>query len=380
MRLAACSDRARHVRRDARLGATRVWPTVTITAAKGCELDRTEFAAGGITFTDREQGRDRGQRGRAAVRRAHPRREGERAAGLGGQFAVTLDAGHVHALLPRARRPSARTHHGDRARPRPATTTLAALLAQGTDGLQAATSTPRSATSSTPPSKLATALHGTDLAAAQRAYIAARPFYEKIEPVAESFVNGTQNLDADIDARANDVPASQWSGFHRIEKGLFQDKSAGRAGHAGATGSSPTCRSCSARPKALTYQPTDLANGAAGPARRGRRRARSPARRSGTRTSTCVDMANNVEGAEQAFAAARAGAEEDRRRRSPRTIAARFTALDNVHRQRTARTGNASGYVLYTDARPTPTAARSPPAVKAVQEPLSRVAGKVANA
>ena len=52
---------------------------------------------------------------------------------------------------------------------------------------------------------LDTALHGTNLAAAQTAYMKARPFYEKIEPVAESFVQGSDSLDTDIDARIGDT-------------------------------------------------------------------------------------------------------------------------------------------------------------------------------
>ena len=38
-----------------------------------------------------------------------------------------------------------------------------------------------------------------------------------IEPVAESF----GDLDPAIDARANDVPRPQWTGFHRIEQILW---------------------------------------------------------------------------------------------------------------------------------------------------------------
>jgi iron uptake system component EfeO len=56
-----------------------------------------------------------------------------------------------------------------------------------------------------------------DGAAAKRAYGAARIPYERIEPVAESF----GDLDAAIDARAGDVPASQWGGFHKIEQALW---------------------------------------------------------------------------------------------------------------------------------------------------------------
>jgi iron uptake system EfeUOB component EfeO/EfeM len=45
----------------------------------------------------------------------------------------------------------------------------------------------------------------------------ARVPYERIEPVAESF--GT--LDPAIDARAGDVSADQWTGFHPIERTLW---------------------------------------------------------------------------------------------------------------------------------------------------------------
>jgi iron uptake system component EfeO len=48
---------------------------------------------------------------------------------------------------------------------------------------------------------------------------AARIPYEKIEPVAESF----GDLDPRIDARENDVPRSEFGGFHRIEKALWEE-------------------------------------------------------------------------------------------------------------------------------------------------------------
>ena len=73
-----------------------------------------------------------------------------------------------------------------------------------------------------PVKELAAALKAGDLAAAQAAYIKARPFYERIEPVAESF----PELDPAIDLRAGDVEAgTEWTGFHPIEQGLFEKKS-----------------------------------------------------------------------------------------------------------------------------------------------------------
>jgi iron uptake system component EfeO len=57
---------------------------------------------------------------------------------------------------------------------------------------------------------------------AKSLYAAARIPYERIEPVAESF----GSLDPRIDARENDVSASEFEGFHRIEKALWEEDTA----------------------------------------------------------------------------------------------------------------------------------------------------------
>jgi iron uptake system component EfeO len=61
-----------------------------------------------------------------------------------------------------------------------------------------------------------------NVAKAKSLYPAARIPYERIEPVAETF----GDLDPRIDARANDVPASEFGGFHRIEKALWEEGTA----------------------------------------------------------------------------------------------------------------------------------------------------------
>jgi iron uptake system component EfeO len=61
-----------------------------------------------------------------------------------------------------------------------------------------------------------------NVAEAKDLYPAARVPYERIEPVAESF----GSLDPRIDARENDVPASEFEGFHRIEKALWEEGAA----------------------------------------------------------------------------------------------------------------------------------------------------------
>ncbi|HEY3492059.1 MAG TPA: iron uptake system protein EfeO [Solirubrobacterales bacterium] len=60
-----------------------------------------------------------------------------------------------------------------------------------------------------------------DVAKAKSLYAAARIPYERIEPVAEAF----GSLDPRIDARENDVPASEFEGFHRLEKALWEEES-----------------------------------------------------------------------------------------------------------------------------------------------------------
>ena len=81
--------------------------------------------------------------------------------------------------------------------------------------------------------------------------------------MAESFTTtGNDNLDADIDARADDVPADEWTGFHRIEKGLFEDKSLTGLATYGDGLVANVQQAADARPTGLTYQPAELANGA----------------------------------------------------------------------------------------------------------------------
>jgi iron uptake system component EfeO len=63
------------------------------------------------------------------------------------------------------------------------------------------------------------AVEAGDVEKAKSLYAPARIPYEKIEPVAESF----GGLDPRIDARENDVPKDEWSGFHVIEQALWVD-------------------------------------------------------------------------------------------------------------------------------------------------------------
>jgi iron uptake system component EfeO len=58
-----------------------------------------------------------------------------------------------------------------------------------------------------------------DVNAAKAQFPTARTYYERIEPVAESFPN---DLDPRIDLREADLePGQRWTGFHRLEKDLW---------------------------------------------------------------------------------------------------------------------------------------------------------------
>jgi iron uptake system component EfeO len=96
-----------------------------------------------------------------------------------------------------------------------------------------------------------------DVARAKALYAAARIPYERIEPVAESF----GDLDPRIDARENDVPKSEWSGFHPIELALWVEGST--------AGMAPVAKQLQAdveelqeRAETVDLQPAQIANGA----------------------------------------------------------------------------------------------------------------------
>jgi iron uptake system component EfeO len=64
------------------------------------------------------------------------------------------------------------------------------------------------------------AVEAGEIEKAKKLYPEPRINYERIEPVAESF----GDLDPRIDARENDVKPSEFGGFHRIEKALWEEE------------------------------------------------------------------------------------------------------------------------------------------------------------
>jgi iron uptake system component EfeO len=105
--------------------------------------------------------------------------------------------------------------------------------------------------------KFAAAVEAGDVAKAKALYVPARVPYERIEPIAESF----GDLDPAIDARAGDVPAKSWTGFHPIEKALWVEGTT--------AGMTPVARGLVAdvqrlqrKVRGVELQPAQIANGA----------------------------------------------------------------------------------------------------------------------
>ncbi len=294
------------------------------------------------------------------------------APGFSGSFALQLGAGEYTIYCPGAttEKSSFKVTGGSVSQ---APTTASGLLAQGTTSYaQYVNSQVSLMISSTQP--LVDAIAKNDLAAAQAAYGKARPYYERIEPVAESFTSGQDDLDGDIDARADDVPAAQWTGYHRIEKGLFQDKStAGLQTYA--AGLMANLKKLQSLTANLTYQPAELANGAVELLDEA-----SKTKITGEEERyshlDLVDLQANMEGSEQAFAALKPGLEKIDPALSDE-IATRFAAADSLLNKYRAVSG-IGGFVSFLTLETADTTAIAQ-ALQAVIEPLSHVAGKVVN-
>jgi FTR1 family protein len=187
--------------------------TVNLTLSDaGCEPGSLQLASGPTTFEVTNKGTSKvteaevvqGDRALAEVENV--------TSGLSGRFSLTLQPGRYELRCTGGTRESgALVVSGKRAQ-----TALDPALQRGVDGYRAYLER-ETASLVTGVEGLRAALASGDLAAARRAYATARVPYERIEPVAESF----GDLDPRIDARANDVPKSRWTGFHPIERRLW---------------------------------------------------------------------------------------------------------------------------------------------------------------
>jgi iron uptake system component EfeO len=178
-------------------------------------------------------------------------------AGIKGSFSLNLDPGKYVVSCPTGDAEDQGTLLASgtaTAKPKGAS---AALLEQATNGykryVEAEAALLRAGVA-----RFAGALERGDLTRAKELFGPVRAHYETIEPVAESF----GDLDPEIDARVNDVEKpSEWSGFHRIEKTLWQENTT-RGTEAYARKLKRDVDTLAQKVRTLQLQPAQLANGA----------------------------------------------------------------------------------------------------------------------
>src|SRR4051794_19027444 len=206
-----------------------------------------------------------------------------------------------------------------------------------------------------------------DVASAKPLFPVSRSYWERIEPVAESF----GDIDPKIDGREDDErdPGVQWTGYHRLEKDLW------------VTGLQPDStaiadqlmvdiKDLQSRVAPLSFTPVELANGAKellDEVATGKITGEED-RYSHT---DLWDFKANVEGSQGAVSALRPVIDDKDKQLGP-TLDARFKAVDDL--LATYQVGD--GYKLYTDLTEADKK-KMTDAVDALAEPVSQVAGVV---
>ncbi|WP_086692539.1 iron uptake system protein EfeO [Streptomyces recifensis] len=105
----------------------------------------------------------------------------------------------------------------------------------------------------------AKAVQAGDLDAAKKAYAPSRLGWERTEPVAESF----GDIDPKVDTRADGLEDGQkWTGWHRLEKSLWQDKKIGAEDKKLAAELVTDLKDWQHRVGKAEITPTSMANGA----------------------------------------------------------------------------------------------------------------------
>jgi iron uptake system component EfeO len=366
-------------------GAAQV--NVTLTSASGsdaCNLDQDTVAAGPVTFTVTNTDS-------AAITEVEllsdDRIIGEKenlAPGLAPvSFTLTLGGGDYQVYCPGAAQDTLPFTVTGEAAPTP-TGGVQAVLKEGTDGY-AKYVDGVVADMVTAVGTLKAAVDSGDLAAAQEAYAKARPYYERIESDVDGFVldgfdptDNSGNLDYLIDMRASNLdPAAGWHGFHAIERDLYKRGAITSDTKALAAELAKNVDLLEGLTKTLTYKPEDLANGAAGLLEEVQANKIKGEEELYSHIDL-VDFAGNVEGAEQAFAFLKPGL-TDIDPDLTAQVAARF---DDVKKLlvKYEDPDAPGGYVTYTAKQRDSDAPSLSRAIQALQEPLAKIAEKVATA
>lgn len=366
-------------------GASQVAITLTGDNGDACALDYDSVPAGPVTFTVSNESS-------TAITEVELQSQnrilGEKenlAPGLAPvSFTVRLDGGSYQIYCP-----GADTETLDfTVTGASATATggsVSALLQQGTEGYADYTKGVV-ADMVTAVGSLQQAVDSGDVETAKKQYALARPFYEKIESDVDGFVldgfdatDNHGNLDYLIDMRESTPvdPAVGWSGFHAIERDLFQTGAITATTKQYAADLVSNTQKLQTVMSTLEYKPEDLANGAADLLEEVQS-TKITGEEEAYSHIDLVDFAGNVEGAQQAFAFLRPGLEEIDASLSDQ-VATQFDAVNKLldgYRDSSAL----GGYKQWTTELQETDAATLSKAVQALQEPLSRIAEKVATA
>ncbi|WP_339115411.1 iron uptake system protein EfeO [Thioclava sp. GXIMD2076] len=365
-------------------GAAQVAITMTSDNGGSCKLSATEAAAGPVTFTVTNQ--------TATALTEVELLSGNRiigekenlAPGLPSvTFTVTLGGGSYDIYCPGAD-PQKTAFTVTGAAAKRAEGSVSELLDKGTADYSAYVNKTVDAMV-VAVTKLDADITAGDLEAAKTDYAHARPFYERIEADVDGFVmdgfdatDNHGNLDYLIDMRAsNEDPAVGWSGYHAIERDLFERGAITDDTKTTAHELLKNVKLLDQLAPSLEFWPEDLANGAADLLEEVQSTKISGEEEAYSHIDL-ADFAGNVEGAEQAFAYLEPGMAQidpDLTKRVSDEFD-KVRALLDGYRDNTVP----GGYVLYTDALKASDKVTLSRAIQSLQEPLSRVAEKVATA
>lgn len=340
-------------------------PIAVAATDSSCKLDRTELDAGTSTFEITNTG--------SKVTEFYVYAEGDRimgeveniGPGLSRKLIVELPAGSYQGTCkPGMKGTGIRT----------ALKVTGASASLGTDAqLAEATASyqryvkSQSAALMTKTTEFVTAVKAEDVEKAKALFPVARTYWERIEPVAESF----GDLDPKIDARENDVePGTEWTGFHRIEKDLWVTQDISKD-DALANQLLKDVQEVVTKSNAVTLAPLQLANGAKellDEVATGKITGEED-RYSHT---DLWDFQANVEGSKAAIAALRPTL-EDRDPALAKELDTQFAAVQTLLDAQATD----DGFTLYTELTQAEVKAFAT-AVDALSEPLSQVAAVVA--
>lgn len=365
-------------------GVSRVSVTLTNDGSDKCAVSATEVPAGPVTFTVQ----NKSSTAITEVELLQDQRIlGEKenlAPGLAAvRFTATLTGGKYQVYCPGADRELTELTVTGKATSS-ASSSASTLLDEGTKGY--AEYVDGQVTDMVAAvRKLRADVDKGDLAAAKTDYANARPFYEHVESDVDGFVkqghkatDNAGNLDYLIDMRASNLDSAVgWSGFHAVEKDLFQVGGITATTKRTAADLTENVELLAKLVPTLDYKPEDLANGAAGLLEEVQSNKITGEEEAYSHIDL-VDLAANVEGARQAFAYLQPGLTK----LDPtltKQIAKQFDATNTL--MDGYRDANALGGFKQWDAATKASDANTiSQQVQALQDPLSRLAEKVATA